>query len=140
MTASTASNRKSRKSAGGQSPLKTVINFIDRNGPSTLAQLKGLLRISESAIYFACLKGQEEGYLTLEMEKKVGVRGRRHAVYHRTAKHYGHLAVAEITPFRHPDDIALFGAYAKPFEPTMTTGRIYRQEMTVTDDELECAA
>jgi predicted transcriptional regulator len=138
--------------------MKKVINFIEKAGPVTIETLKRELPMSETVIYRACKNGQDEGYLTLKLEKKVGVTGRPHWTYTRTAKRYTPPAVTEKTIrnrvykerakeretftslgiFRHPQDIALFGE-ANPCEPKITRGRIYRQPMPTFDEELEAA-
>ncbi|WP_144156529.1 hypothetical protein [Paraburkholderia sp. BCC1885] len=139
--------------------LKIVIDTIAQHGPSDIEQLIGMLPMSHTPIYKLCKLATEQGYLSSERIKKEGVCGRRHLTYTRTEKPYAPPKVSEKTlrnrrgkerarmkaermngiaqPFRHWQDALLFGSYPKSFEPTLVAGRIFKQSMEVTEDELE---
>lgn len=144
--------------------LKVLIDVIAKHGPVEMNRLLELLPISHTPIYRMCKFATEQGYLSAERIKKEGVCGRRHLTYTRTAKRYTPPAPAPKTllnrmykerareaakaakaldeavkPFRHWQDSLLFGAYPKPYEPKIRIGRVYKQSMEVTDDELEAA-
>ena len=147
-----------RKRAAEKPAMKTLISAIDKHGPATMDDLRKLLPMSDTVISRACKNGQDDGYLIRKLEKKAGACGRRHWTYQRTAKPYVAPQVSAktmlnrmylerakereacvVTTLRHWQDVALFGQYPTPFESTITTGRVYRQLMTVTDDEMEAA-
>ena len=147
-----------RTLASEKPAMKTLINAIDKNGPATMDDLRKLLPMSDTVISRACKNGQDDGYLIRKLVKRAGTCGRRHWTYQRTAKPYVAPQVSAktllnraylervkqraegpvIEPFRHWQDVALFGE-PKPCESKAAQGRIYRQPMLVTDDELEAA-
>jgi len=146
--------------------MRHVISLVENDGgvlrmSEICARMEG---ISHSAVYTACVRGIEGGYLTSQPVKREFGRGRRERGYSRTDKPYVaptptkdatrkrlakerariadamfvEQAMAEIHVFRHPLDELLFGAYPKPFEPHPLPRRVYRQSMDV-GDEMEAA-
>lgn len=141
--------------------MKVVLETIEQHGGQMQTEeLKAALPdTSETSIYRGCKDGIDEGYLVLKRVKRNStVKGRMHCVYVRTTKLYEapRLAAktlrtreskwrkksleeqsAEILPFRHWQDMLLFGAYGKPYKPVVTTGRIYSK---MREEDLEEAA
>lgn len=139
--------------------MKLVIELIALSGPADVGFLLTKLSMSESVIYKACKQGVREGYLRERLIKTAGICGRRRIAYVRTKKKYGDPVFTEkalirkqrlqrekekvkapsrsASPFRHWQDELLFGPYAKPFKPQFVLGRIFRQSMSIADDELE---
>lgn len=147
--------------------MKHVIALVESGGSvmrmsEISARMEG---VSHSAVYKACVRAVEGGYLKSQPVKRECGRGRRERGYSRTDKPYvapiptkdairkrlarereraqdamlAEQATAEIHIFRHPLDELLFGAYPKPFEPHPLPRRVYRQSMDV-GDEMERAA
>ncbi|HEX8894436.1 MAG TPA: hypothetical protein VF783_13990 [Terriglobales bacterium] len=143
--------------------MRLVIDLVEKHGSMRTGEMKEHLPLSETAIYRACVSGVKEGYLAKRQYKKPSCSGRKYHTYRRTKKPYAprqalpksiqnrvyreraawvvdEKEAADVVPFRHWMDSALFGSYPKEFTPTITTGRVFRQSMTIVDDELEAAA
>lgn len=146
--------------------IKHVIALVENGGGVTrMSEIAdGMKGVSHSAVYKACVRAVEDGYLASQPMKRECGRGRRERGYSRTDKPYVaptptkdairkrlarereraedamlvEQSTAEIHVFRHPLDELLFGAYPRPFEPHALPRRIYRQSMDV-GDELEAA-
>jgi predicted transcriptional regulator len=141
--------------------LKTILAIIEEHGSMQTEQLEQLVDLSKTAIYKACKVAVEEGYLVQRKVKETQGVGRKRCTFARTKKPYQSPAVSDkalqkrlyrqrmkelrkqlnaaVTPFRHWQDVLLFGACAIPAEPQIKAGRVYKQDMTVREDELEAA-
>lgn len=139
----------------------TILAIIEQHGSMQTEQLEQLVDLSKTAIYKACKNAVDQGYLVQRKVKETQGVGRKRCAFARTAKPYESPAVtdkamqkrlyrqrmkelrqqlnAAVTPFRHWQDVLLFGACAIPVEPKIKAGRVYKADMEVTDDELEAA-
>jgi hypothetical protein len=147
-----------KKAAREKPSLKTILDAMKPGASMDVEQLKKAVPLSESAIWNACKRAIDEGYLTHGSVKRKGCQGRKRNVYRRTDKPYiSPIPSAKalrhreyrardkewasqserVVPFRHWQDSLMFGAYPMPFEPKIGVGRIYRQSMSVNDDEEE---
>lgn len=128
--------------------LQTFCELIAQHGALSIGDLMMMADLHDSLTRNSVAYGVKLGYLVEGPKPERTGKGNRLKTY-RLAKDAPKVAAVEkptvlirsgFSPFRHPQDEAFFGPapriYSSKGQPE---ARVYKQEMSVTDDEMEAA-